>query len=702
MIRLSNVSKGFATKDGVLQVLSGVSYSFERGFYGISGKSGAGKTTIISLIGMIDAPTSGTIEVDGNVIDEYNVREFRGKYISFVFQKESLLRGYTVYDNLKLVCDDEKKIDETLKRIRLSDAKHAYVGELSGGEKQRVSFARTLLEDRPVILLDEPTGNLDKKNARIIMDILKEESARKLVVMVSHDTGLLDEYSDVRLAIEDKNISVLRGASPKPSSHGAVQKRTVDKRLLLKRESMFRPLSAIAAFFASMIMALFIAVSSSSVFYSVRGGAKNNADIGDLIMPCLNYFSIQNATGGESMNESIKSSLSADKYRECFLVDNMPVLFEDESLIGQNEIIIPDLYATENYSAGDVLSFAGSSYIVSGKTDDYCFYISSANKQVIQDYKARFVSFPDSKGEGEGNGLTIFNGSIRFGSSGGVRIAPASEIGAELADRQAIFRNRSLVGQSFAYLGGMGLDRRFFETCLDMRELFPRGIDYVAASDLGIGADSVDDYAFYVSDGVYAQAKDRISKMDLSQFVLINDNSSVIDFILDNGYGICSLAVGSEGVMRLEYYLMNANSDSGIFFMKGLSDTVFFAFSIGYVLFVSIAVVNTAKERKYVLGVLDIAGCSRWFSVAAINIKTIISSSICGLACIVLGIGGWAISFVNDIVMDLGFSANFLYISIPSIVVSTITLFVAPALGMAISLLRLRKMPTKRIFESEE
>lgn len=718
MIKLDSISKIYETPEGPYQALKNVSFSFHRtGFYGISGVSGAGKTTILSIIGLLDEPTNGIVEIDGIEVNDGNLTTIRSKYISFVFQKETLLKGYSVYENLRLVTDNEEQIDFYLKRIRLDDAKNAFVNELSGGEKQRVAFIRTLLEDRPILLLDEPTGNLDKKNAKIVMDILKEESKRKLVIMVSHNTELLDEYSDSRLLIENKGLTISKEIdSNSDQSSAIIGDRKINKPLLFKCETRRNISSSIANTLALVVISFFMSISSYSAFYSTRTGAKSNGEIGDVILACkehevdldADYHKTVLVRSGKTLNDKIASTFDEKIAKKCFVIqNNLPVVFSSDSNLSANDIIVSSRYYreypyNEGYKVGDSISFANLTFNVKEVIDSPCFYISSENESIISTYKKKHVRFIDSAdAESTSTSLVVFNDSYRLDSNQpATQIQPASTLGITLENNQAVFGFKGSGSQFYYHVDRQGINAQYWESCLDMRMFFPKGIQYINKSTLGIDMSLVKDNILYVNDSIYDQISSIVSGMNLDEYALFNDNDRVVDFILDNELKIGASMLRSEKAQKLDYYILNIGS--GTFYLKGMFDFVFYAFLLIYVLYNVTIVVNTTKERKYTLGILDIAGVKRIESLVYINYKTIISSLICLVASVVITSGGWFVGYVNGILSNLGFAANFLYVSPAAAIFVAVMLLLAPIVGLALSLLRLRSTTTKRIFDIEE
>ena len=213
MIRVENIKKTFNPHSSARnRVLKGVSFELpDKGLVAIFGKSGSGKTTLLNIIGGLEKADSGKIIVNGESM-KGNEDKIRNQKIGFIFQNYYLERGYTIAEimrNAMLIAGftDEKEIErrteEVLKLVDMERFKNKQGDALSGGQKQRVAIARALIKGADVILADEPTGNLDAQNTYKVMDILKEISKTKLVVLVTHEVTLIKKYADTHIKIVD-------------------------------------------------------------------------------------------------------------------------------------------------------------------------------------------------------------------------------------------------------------------------------------------------------------------------------------------------------------------------------------------------------------------------------------------------------------------------------------------------------------------
>ena len=216
MIRVENIKKTFNPHSSARnQVLKGVSFDLpDKGLVAIFGKSGSGKTTLLNILGGLEKADSGKITIDGEAMSG-NVDRIRNQKIGFILQNYYLERGYTIAEimrNAMLLAgfkdeqEIERRSEEVLKLVDMERFKNKQGDALSGGQKQRVAIARELIKGADVILADEPTGNLDAQNTYKVMDILKEISKTKLVVLVTHEVTLIKKYADSHIKLVDGQL----------------------------------------------------------------------------------------------------------------------------------------------------------------------------------------------------------------------------------------------------------------------------------------------------------------------------------------------------------------------------------------------------------------------------------------------------------------------------------------------------------------
>ena len=201
LIRLADVSKNYRKGRELVRVLEGISLAIEEGdFVGLMGPSGSGKTTLLNLLGGLDKPTKGEVEVDGKNISRLStgaLAKWRASNIGFIFQFYNLLPVLTAARNVGLpllltslsASQRKKHVNTALQLVGLADRAKHYPRELSGGQEQRVAIARAIVSDPPILLCDEPTGDLDRATADEIMSLLQRlnRDYGKTIVMVTHD-----------------------------------------------------------------------------------------------------------------------------------------------------------------------------------------------------------------------------------------------------------------------------------------------------------------------------------------------------------------------------------------------------------------------------------------------------------------------------------------------------------------------------------
>ena len=218
IIKIENISKYYGAGDNEVKALDNVSLEIQEGeFIAITGTSGSGKSTLLHIIGSVDKPTSGKILLEGQDIYAMNDDEqskLRRKKIALIYQFYNLIPTLNVKENITLPTMlendkiDENYLKELLELLGLSNRVTHLPNELSGGQQQRVSIGRALLSKPSVILADEPTGNLDSKNSKEIMALLKtaNEKYKQTIIMVTHDKELA-KYANRIITIEDGKIT---------------------------------------------------------------------------------------------------------------------------------------------------------------------------------------------------------------------------------------------------------------------------------------------------------------------------------------------------------------------------------------------------------------------------------------------------------------------------------------------------------------
>ena len=219
MLQLKNITKNYLSGDNEVNALKGINLEFrESEFVSILGQSGSGKTTLLNIIGGLDRYTSGDLVINGKTTKEFKDKDwdtYRNHSVGFVFQSYNLIPHQTVLSNVELaltisgVSKEERKrrAKEALEKVGLGDQLNKKPNQMSGGQMQRVAIARALVNDPDILLADEPTGALDSQTSEQVMEILKEISKDRLIIMVTHNPNLAEKYSSRIIRLLDGNIT---------------------------------------------------------------------------------------------------------------------------------------------------------------------------------------------------------------------------------------------------------------------------------------------------------------------------------------------------------------------------------------------------------------------------------------------------------------------------------------------------------------
>ena len=217
ILKVENLSKNYGKGNTLVKALDKVSFSVEKGeFVAIVGSSGSGKSTLLHILGGVDRPTSGKVYVDGEDVyklNENNLAIFRRRQVGLIYQFYNLIPILNVKENMTLPIlldnkkPDEEYLNELIETLNLKSRVNHLPNELSGGQQQRVSIGRALMNRPSILLADEPTGDLDSKASREIIDLLKlsNEKYKQTIIMITHDHNLALS-ADRIITIEDGKI----------------------------------------------------------------------------------------------------------------------------------------------------------------------------------------------------------------------------------------------------------------------------------------------------------------------------------------------------------------------------------------------------------------------------------------------------------------------------------------------------------------
>ena len=217
LIEVKNLNKIYGSGEAEVKALKNINLNIEQGeFVAIVGQSGSGKSTLLHLIGGVDIPSSGEVIIDGKNIYKLKEKELsilRRRKLGFIFQFFNLIPVLTAQENIEMpVLLDNEKIDkkymnELLRILGLEERKNNYPSQLSGGQQQRVSIGRALANKPSIILADEPTGNLDSKNSKEVLELLKycAKKYNQTLILITHDINIA-KSSDRVITIEDGEV----------------------------------------------------------------------------------------------------------------------------------------------------------------------------------------------------------------------------------------------------------------------------------------------------------------------------------------------------------------------------------------------------------------------------------------------------------------------------------------------------------------
>ncbi|GAA0105049.1 ABC transporter ATP-binding protein [Paraclostridium sordellii] len=226
VLKVKNIEKYYGNKKNLTKAINNISFEVDKGeFIGIMGPSGSGKTTLLNCIATIDKATTGNIQIedkDITTLSRKNIEKFRREHLGFIFQEFNLLDTLTVYENISLALsilgvkgsEIDKRVKSVSNRLGIADILSKFPYEISGGQKQRVACARAIINQPALILADEPTGSLDSKSARVLLENLSDlnESMNSTIMMVTHD-AFTASYCKRILFIKDGKIfnELIRG-----------------------------------------------------------------------------------------------------------------------------------------------------------------------------------------------------------------------------------------------------------------------------------------------------------------------------------------------------------------------------------------------------------------------------------------------------------------------------------------------------------
>ena len=218
ILKVENLRKEYGEGNSKVIALDGVNLEIERGeFVAIVGPSGSGKSTLLHIIGGVDSPSEGKVYIEGNDISQYTSKElalFRRRKVGLIYQFYNLIPNLTVMHNIELPLKldnrkiNEKEFSDIVLRLGIENKLNSFPSELSGGQQQRVAIARSLIYNPSIILADEPTGNLDRKNSKEIIDIFKyfNRTLKQTIILITHDEEIALQADRIVTIVDGKIV----------------------------------------------------------------------------------------------------------------------------------------------------------------------------------------------------------------------------------------------------------------------------------------------------------------------------------------------------------------------------------------------------------------------------------------------------------------------------------------------------------------
>ena len=403
MIELKNVSKFYYNKGVIASGFTKVNLKLDMGeFVAITGESGSGKSTLLNVISGLDSYEEGEMYINGQETSHYTEKDFedyRRKYIGNIFQNFNLVNSYTVYQNVELVLllngankkDVKDRVLNLIKQVDLYRFRNTKVSKLSGGQKQRVAIARALAKNTPIIIADEPTGNLDSKSARSIIELLSEIAKDKLVIIVTHNYEQVEDYVTRKIKmhdgkiLEDKKIKKVEKEIDSSNYAISYQNITFLNKIRLGLRNTFNILPKFLLLLAVYLFVVVALMSEYSAFKKEEFEASTQGS---------NYVFNDTSINRIVINKKDKSIFSDSDYEAINKLDNIERI-EKYDLVLENHVELNNqdyLYFYGSVHSLDTLNDKvdigrmpenDNEIVIEGNKNDY--YLGSLSEEVVQD-----------------------------------------------------------------------------------------------------------------------------------------------------------------------------------------------------------------------------------------------------------------------------------------------------------------------------
>ena len=340
VIKLKNVSKFYYSKGVIASGFTRLNLEFKMGeFVVITGESGSGKSTLLNVISGLDSYEEGEMYINGEETSHYTEEDFedyRRRYIGNIFQTFNLVNSYTVYQNIELVMllngvkkkDVKDKVLDLIRKVDLYKFRNTKVSKLSGGQKQRVAIARALAKDTPIIIADEPTGNLDSRSSKSVLKLLSEISKDKLVIVVTHNYEDIEEYATRKIKMHDGKVLEDRQLKKYKEVNEIQENDYKNIRFLSKiRLGIRNTFNIIPKFLLVLLVYLFITTSLISEYASFREEEHMESING------YNGFFIDTNEKRVVIKKEDKTSFSDEDYSKIESIANVDYIIKNDLLL---------------------------------------------------------------------------------------------------------------------------------------------------------------------------------------------------------------------------------------------------------------------------------------------------------------------------------------------------------------------------------
>ncbi|MCI8344409.1 MAG: ABC transporter ATP-binding protein [Clostridia bacterium] len=367
MLKLKDVSKFYYNKGLISTGFTKINLELKMGeFVVITGESGSGKSTLLNVLSGLDSYEEGEMYINGEETSHYTEKDFedyRRKYIANIFQSFNLINSYTVYQNVELVLllngykrkEVKKKVLEMIDKVGLSKFKNTKVSKLSGGQKQRVAIARAMVKETPIIVADEPTGNLDAKASKDVIELLKKVAKDKLVIVVTHNIEQVEEYATRIIKMHDGRIVENKTIKEVPKVEhiqtSKYNKITIANKYRLGTRNTFNIITKFLLLFAVF---LFISASLLSEYASFEQTEYEANKQG------YNFYFRDLSDNRIIIKKENKSNFTKEDYEKISKIENIDYIVKDDLLLDNSFAIYNENEMYINGKMYDIKHYKGN------------------------------------------------------------------------------------------------------------------------------------------------------------------------------------------------------------------------------------------------------------------------------------------------------------------------------------------------------